>query len=123
MTSTSMTRCNFIPSLLPQSLLRARTSVVLIPKREIEAWLLYDARAIAMAFHENLRPRLPGNPGSLQDPKKHLRDVIRKKYRRDYLHTVHNCLIAKQINPSLLVRSGSFTPHFEFAATVRGTFK
>jgi hypothetical protein len=65
----------------------ATASVVLIPKREIEAWLLYDSRAIAVAFHEHQRPRLPGNPESLMDPKKHLRDLIWGKYRKEYLNS------------------------------------
>jgi len=98
---------------------RAKASVVLIPKREIEAWLLYDGGAIAAAFRENKRPRLPGNPESLVDPKKHLRDLIWKKYRKDYLNTVHNALIAKYVDVSLLGRSRSFAPHFVFTRTVR----
>ena len=97
----------------------AQASVVLIPKREIEAWLLYDAGAIAEAFCENQLPRLPGNPESLPDPKKHLRDLVWKKYRKDYLNTVHNALIAHHIDASLLSRSRSFAPHFVFAATVK----
>ena len=43
-------------------------------KREIEAWLLYDGWAIAAAFRENQRPKLPGNPENISDPKKYLRD-------------------------------------------------
>jgi len=98
---------------------RARASVVLIPKREIEAWLLYDSGAIAAAFRENQCPRLPGNPETLLDPKKHLRDLVWKKYRKEYLNTVHNARIAKHIDLSLLTRSESFAPHLAFATTVR----
>lgn len=97
----------------------AKARVVLIPRREIEAWLLYDGDAIAVAFNENRRPRLPGNPESLADPKRHLRDLIWKNYRKHYLNTVHNSLIAKHIDVSLLRRSGSFTPHLGFVGTVR----
>jgi len=74
---------------------RAQAKVVLLPKREIEAWLLYDAAAIAAAFNETQRPKLPGDPESLEDPKKHLHDLIWKKYRKDYLNTIHNKLIAR----------------------------
>jgi hypothetical protein len=98
---------------------RAKASVVLIPKREIEAWLLYDGRAIAAAFNENRPPRLPGKPESLLDPKKHLRDLIWTKYRKDCLNTVHNPMIAKHIDVSLLKPSASFAPHPIFTATVR----
>jgi hypothetical protein len=98
---------------------RAKVSVVLIPKREIEAWLLYDSKAIAVAFNENKQPKLPGNPESLLDPKKHLRNLIWKKYRKDYLNTVHNARIAKCIDVSLLKRSMSFSPHPIFTSKVR----
>lgn len=100
---------------------RARASVVLIPKRAIEAWLLYDGEAIAAAFNESQRPKLPGDPESLQDPEKHLRDLIWKKYRKRYLNTVHNARIAKAIDLSHLTRSASFAPHPVFTAAVRRT--
>jgi hypothetical protein len=98
---------------------RAKATVVLIPRREIEAWLLYDGRAIAGAFRENEQPRLPGDPESLVDPKKYLRELVWKKYRKDYLNTVHNTLIASRIDVGLLRRSKSFAPHWAFSATVR----
>jgi uncharacterized protein DUF4276 len=101
----------------------AEASVVLIPKREIEAWLLYDSRAIARAFRETLRPPLPGNPELLWDPKEHLRSIIRIRYRKTYLTTVHNPLIAKHIDVSLLRQSRSFSPHFGFAAAVRARIR
>jgi hypothetical protein len=98
---------------------RAKASVVLIPRREIEAWLLYDGEAIAAAFHEHKLPRLPGNPESLRDPKKHLRDLIRRKYRKNYLNTIHNQQIAKHIRVPLLKKSMSFAPHIDFTESVR----
>jgi len=96
-------------------------SVVLIPKREIEAWLLYDKQAIAAAFKENKMPKLPGNPESLTDPKKHLRDLIRRNYGKDYLHTIHNAQIAKRIRPEALRSSQSFSPHYGFSQNVRAS--
>ena len=101
----------------------ARASVVLIPKREIEAWLLYDAHAIAAAFHESRLVRLPGDPESLPDPKKHLRDLVRRHYRKDYLNTIHNSLIAKHIDVSRLGRSNSFAPHPIFTASVKALLR
>jgi hypothetical protein len=100
---------------------RARATVILIPKHEIEAWLLYDKQAIARAFKQSQTPNLPGDPESLPHPKEFLRDLIRRKYDRDYLNTVHNALIAKQIVASSLRRSQSFAPHFEFTSTIRET--
>jgi hypothetical protein len=96
----------------------AAASVVLIPRREIEAWLLYDGAAIASAFREALRPRLPGNPESLPDPKNYLRELVWARYRKTYLTTVHNAAIAKRTNTALLRRSTSFSPHFTFATRV-----
>jgi hypothetical protein len=89
---------------------RAKLSVILLPKREIEAWLLYDAKAIATAFRERQLANLPGNPEALTDPKRYLRDLIWKKYRKEYLHTIHNPQIAAHIKLSALGRSVSFTP-------------
>ena len=96
----------------------AQASIVLIPRREIEAWLLYDPRAIAATFRETDLPRLPGNPESLSDPKKHLRDLVQKRYHKIYLNTVHNGPIAQRINVALLRRSNSFLPHFTFTRNV-----
>jgi Domain of unknown function (DUF4276) len=99
---------------------RAEASIVLIPKQEIETWLLYDNRAIAAAFHKKQRLPLPGNPESLADPKRHLRDLVWRRYRKDYLNMVHNKVIAKHIDVAVLRQSRSFAPHVEFARTVRG---
>jgi hypothetical protein len=96
----------------------AQSTIVLLPKREIEAWLLYDARAIAGAFRETLLPPLPGNPENLRDPKRHLGDLVWRKYQKPYLNTLHNGLIAERMNVQLLRRSASFTPHFEFARQI-----
>jgi hypothetical protein len=93
--------------------------VVIIPKREIEAWLLYDGRAIAAAFRETKHPKLPGNPEALGDPKTYLRDVVWATYRKDYLTTVHNPQIAKNIDLSRLKQSGSFAPYPAFSAAIR----
>jgi len=97
----------------------ARGTVVLIPKRELEAWLLYDARAIATAFHEPQSPKIPGNPESLLDPKKHLRDLVWRKYQKHYVNTIHNAAIARHLNTPLLQRSASFAPHLAFTGRLR----
>jgi len=97
----------------------AEGSIVLIPRREIEAWLLYDAGAIATAFRETRYAPLPGRPESLQDPKRFLRDLIWRRYKKEYLYTVHNSRIAEHVDTALLRESGSFAPHFGFTAAVK----
>lgn len=97
----------------------AISRLVLIPRREIEAWLLYDSRAIAAAFHEHALPRLPENPEALMDPKKHLGELVWKRYRKKYLNTVHNAQIAEHIDVALLDGCPSFAPHFGFTRAIR----
>lgn len=101
----------------------AKASVVLIPKREIEAWLLYDAEAIAKAFRERKNPKLPGNPEELLDPKKYMRDLIWKSYRKEYLNTLHNQLIARHVHVSALSRCDSFQPHITFTKSLKKVTK
>jgi hypothetical protein len=98
---------------------RPNAGVVLIPKRELEAWLLYDPAAIAAAFNERATPPLPSDPESLADPKRFLRDLVWRKYRKQYLNTVHNPLIAERIDLTRLRSSASFAPHPPFVASVK----
>jgi hypothetical protein len=98
---------------------RLRARIVLLPKREIESWLLYDASAIALAFNARNAPKLPGAPESLVDPKQFLGDLIWKCYRKDYLNTVHNERIALNINVSRLRHSTSFSPFPKFASDLK----
>lgn len=102
---------------------RARATVVLIPRQEIEAWLLFDANAIATAFNERRRLRLPGNPEALLNPKRCLRELIWRSYRKDYLSTIHNELIAKHIDVLQLRRSGSFSRHPIFVNEIRQSLR
>jgi hypothetical protein len=107
---------------LEQSLktVKVRTSVVLIPKKEIEAWLLFDDQAIASAFNERATPRLPGNPESLSDPKKFLEKLVWKTYKKYYVNTIHNAMIARAIRPPKLRNCVSFTPHPGFVSKIQG---
>ena len=98
---------------------QADVHAVVIPKREIEAWLLYDRHAISAVFHHGKLPRLPGNPELLADPKKHLRDLIWATYRKDYLNVLHNPKIAKNIDLSHLAHCRSFAPYPVFSTAVR----
>lgn len=76
----------------------AQVTVVLIPRRAIETWLLYDAQAIAKAFNERDKPKLPHDPELLPDPKDFLGKLVSKEYDKEYLNTKHNELIAKHVD-------------------------
>lgn len=81
----------------------------------------YGRIAIAAVFQKGKYPRLPGDPESLTDPKKHLRDLVWKTYRKDYLNTVHNSKIARNLDLARLGGCPSFAPYPVFSATVRQT--
>ena len=96
-----------------------RASIVLIPVREIEAWLLFDPKAIASTFREGKKPVLPGDPESLQDPKKKLGEIVWKTYRKQYLNTVHNEIIAKNLDPQFLKKARSFELYPPFVGALK----
>jgi hypothetical protein len=100
----------------------AEAMVVVIPKREVEAWLLYDSQAIAAIFagKERRAIHLPGNPQDLTDPKKHLGNLVWKLYKKRYINTVHNERIAKEMDLSRLTRCYSFAPYREFSKILAG---
>jgi hypothetical protein len=101
----------------------AYATIVLIPVREIEAWLLFDPNAIASAFRENKVPRLPRNPESLIDPKKVLSDLVWKTYRKQYLNTVHNEKIAMNVDVFSLNKAKSFAPYPAFLRALKGKLR
>src|SRR5690348_5097304 len=96
----------------------AQATVILIPRREIESWLLYDANAIARAFNEDRAPRLPHNPEILPDPKAFLGSLVHREYDKEYLNTRHNELIAKNMDVAQLRRSRSSALHPPFVASI-----
>ncbi len=102
----------------------SRANIVLIPVREIEAWLLFDSKAIASTFRQQRKlPRLPGDPESLQDPKKKLGEIVWKTYRKQYLNTIHNEVIAKNLDPHLLNKASSFRLYPPFVATLKSELR
>lgn len=83
---------------------------IVIPVRMIEAWLLTDSEAIKKALNLARAPGMVPNPESLRDPKTKLGEIIYERSRktRRYLSTVHNRLIAEQIEVTKLSRCNSF---------------
>jgi len=90
--------------------------LILIPTREIEAWLLTDANALQEVFKLSKVPKLPGQPESLIDPKKELEDLIRKSEKKVYVNTAHNKKIAAAMSIEKAKMCKSFCPYPTFVS-------
>ena len=93
--------------------------VIVIPVREIEAWLLADHEAITRALNLRRPMKKQPNPEAIQNPKERLRDLIRERSngRISYLNTVHNEKIAKHVHIENLKRCPSFACFKDFIGT------
>ncbi len=80
-------------------------NIVIIPIREIEAWLLSDNQAIrrAMKLINNIAEI--SNPEEIIDPKRKLNEIVYLKSGRTkrYLNTAHNKKIAADWNSKMFV--------------------
>jgi len=92
--------------------------IVVIPIKEIEAWLLSDHQAIERAMNLKQKVTRVANPESIADPKKYLGDIIYLKSGKikHYL-TNDNPKIAKKIDLLNLRRCSSFIPFENFINT------
>jgi hypothetical protein len=93
-----------------------RPFIIVIPVREIEAWLLADQKAICSAMNIRGTIKRIKNPEALLRPKESLRDIIYRasKKKITYLNTIHNEKIARQCELPNLRRCESFKPLQKF---------
>jgi len=92
------------------------THIIVIPVREIEAWLLADQDAITKAMKlKNLLNQV-ANPEAIQTPKEYLGRLVyaRSGHTRRYVNTIHNPQIAAVCTLSKLRRCQSFVPLDQF---------
>lgn len=95
-----------------------RGYLILIPIREIEAWLLVDARALRRSFQMKSEPRLPKRPENIHSPKEYLRKTVWQMTKKHYINTIHNKRIAEMIRTTQLNACQSFRPYPIFIASI-----
>jgi hypothetical protein len=88
--------------------------LILIPVHEIEAWLLFDPVALKETFGMRKAPKTPTTPEKVSDPKKCLRDIVRKSCEKQYINTIHNKRIARAVRINKLLPCTSFSPYPDF---------
>jgi len=105
-----------LESILSNSPIKRRA--VVIPIKEIEAWLLSDHLAIEKAMNLKQKVEKVANPQSIADPKKCLGDLIYLKSGKvkRYL-TSDNWKIAQKIELNNIRRCSSFLPFENFIRT------
>lgn len=86
--------------------------LVVIPVKEIEAWLLSDMLAIKNTFSLMKLPKSISDTERIDRPKEFLRDIVNKysKGKITYLNTIHNEKISLKISKTSLRKCPSFIP-------------
>jgi len=103
-------------TLLVDKLAKSKSSnyLIVIPKEEVEAWLLSDSAAINDVFGlQNKFPEIT-HPETIKSPKEYLGSLVYKLEKKRYLHTQHNPKIAASLEVRKLEKCPSFSPLKEF---------
>jgi hypothetical protein len=93
---------------------------IVIPVREIEAWLLSDENAITTAMHLRKKLGKVVSPEKVLDPKKKLGEIIYVYSEKKiiYVNTIHNQRIANACSIETLRRCESFDAFYKFVDSV-----
>lgn len=93
-----------------------KRNIIVIPVREIEAWLLADQDAIRKALNLSMPIGKVSNPEAIARPKERLGELIyiRSGHKTRYVNSIHNVKIADASALTNLRRCASFIPLEDF---------
>lgn len=82
--------------------------LIVIPKEELEAWLLSDTAAIKKTFNitQDIKPL--GDVETIPSPKEFLQKLVKKLSKKTYINTIHNSKIATNIELNKLTACDSY---------------
>lgn len=91
--------------------------LVVVPREELEAWLLADLAAVQKTFSIVVALKPVSNVEIITSPKEYLARIVKKSSKKIYLNTVHNRRIAELTNIESLEKCESFKPFSEYIKT------
>lgn len=94
-------------------------SLVIIPKEELESWLLSDPKAIKSVFKLNKEFPTFLDCESIKSPKERIAKEVYKLGKKRYINTVHNIKIAKEMKKEALINCESFIPFHKFIEEIK----
>ena len=99
-----------------------QVKIVVIPEEELEAWLLSDTSAITKAMKLKSKISVIHHPETITSPKEYIHQQVYKASQNKiiYVNSVHNKLIAQEINVALIKqRCPSFKQFEDFFTTAK----
>jgi hypothetical protein len=84
-------------------------SLIVIPKEEMEAWLLSDSEALRDVFKMGQLPKTYHDCELVNSPKEEIKSLVWQKSRKRYLNTIHNKQIAAKVSLENFRRCSSFS--------------
>jgi len=87
---------------------------VIVPKEEIEAWLLCDSPNLTGVLKTNRIFYEIHHPETVPSPKEFIKKTSKELGGRRYINTLHNPIIAKNIDVETLIKCPSFADFSDF---------